>query len=89
MALDIRIAELRNDYRKQTLSEDEVAANPVQQFEKWWGEAIESKISEVNAMALATCDSKGRPSVRIVLLKGFNQHGFIFLLIMRAKKGKI
>src|SRR5687768_89054 len=87
MAFNIQIAELRKDYRQQSLSESEVEAGPMKQFEKWWDEAVKSQAEEVNAMTLATCNSKGRPSARIVLLKGFSEKGFIFFTNYESKKG--
>ncbi len=87
MAFNIQIAELRKDYRQQSLSESEVEAEPIKQFEKWWDEAVKSQAEEVNAMTLATCNSKGHPSARIVLLKGFSEKGFIFFTNYESKKG--
>jgi pyridoxamine 5'-phosphate oxidase len=87
MPLDISIAELRKEYRQQTLSENNVSSNPVSEFAKWWNEAILSKIEEPNAMALATCNTNGKPSVRIVLLKGFSNEGFIFFTNYESRKG--
>jgi pyridoxamine 5'-phosphate oxidase len=87
MALNIQIAELRKEYMQQTLSEKEANPDPVKQFEKWWNEAIKSQGEEINAMTLATCNSKGYPSARIVLLKGFSEEGFIFFTNYESKKG--
>jgi pyridoxamine 5'-phosphate oxidase len=86
MALNTLIAELRKDYRQRSLSESEVEIEPIKQFEKWWNEALQSQIEEVNAMTLATCNSKGHPSARIVLLKGFSDKGFIFFTNYESKK---
>jgi pyridoxamine 5'-phosphate oxidase len=86
MAIATSIAELRKDYRQQSLSESEVEIEPIKQFEKWWNEALQSRIEEVNAMTLATCNSKGHPSARIVLLKGFSGKGFIFFTNYESKK---
>jgi pyridoxamine 5'-phosphate oxidase len=86
MAINTPIAELRKDYRQRSLSESEVEIEPIKQFEKWWNEALQSQIEEVNAMTLATCNSKGHPSARIVLLKGFNKKGFIFFTNYESKK---
>ncbi len=87
MAINIQIAELRKDYRQQSLSESNVEGEPIKQFEKWWDEAVLSQAEEVNAMTLATCNSKGHPSARIVLLKSFNEKGFIFFTNYESKKG--
>jgi pyridoxamine 5'-phosphate oxidase len=72
------IADLRKEYSSETLLEHDVEANPVQQFRKWWDQAIEAEIVEPNAMTLATASTDGLPSARIVLLKGFDEKGFVF-----------
>ena len=72
------IADIRRDYSHESLSENDVDANAIKQFEKWWVEAVNSKIDEVNAMTLATASADGLPSARIVLLKEFNEKGFVF-----------
>jgi pyridoxamine 5'-phosphate oxidase len=76
--MDPQIANLRQEYAAQTLLESDVANNPIDQFEKWWQQALRSEIVEPNAMTLATASSDGMPSARIVLLKGFDQEGFVF-----------
>lgn len=82
------IADIRTDYRLQVLNESDVAVSPFLQFQKWWEEAIHSQIHEVNAMALATVSKDGVPSVRIVLLKGFNEKGFLFFTNYESHKGR-
>jgi len=72
----MHIADIRKDYRLQTLDEAGVAADPIQQFGIWWQEALQSEIVEVNAMTLATANEQGVPSARIVLLKGYDERGF-------------
>ena len=72
------IADLRKEYSTQSLLETDVAADPITQFSVWWQQAVNSSIDEVNAMTLATASADGLPSARIVLLKGFNEKGFIF-----------
>lgn len=72
------IADLRKEYKLQSLSEKDVSENPVLQFQKWFGEALQAQIEEVNAMTAATASSDGIPSARIVLLKAFSQKGFTF-----------
>jgi pyridoxamine 5'-phosphate oxidase len=81
------IADIRKEYSLKTLNEADVFADPMQQFEKWWQEAIESKIEEVNAMTLATSTAEGKPSARIVLLKGIDRNGFIFFTNYHSHKG--
>jgi pyridoxamine 5'-phosphate oxidase len=81
------IADIRKDYKLRSLSEKDVDENPLQQFEKWWNEAMQSHIEEVNAMTLATSSRDGIPSARIVLLKGFNKEGFVFFTNYNSYKG--
>lgn len=82
------IAEIRKDYLKSSLSEDDVAIEPFAQFSKWWEEAINAHIEEVNAMTLATSTTDGIPSARIVLLKGFDENGFVFFTNYTSRKGR-
>jgi pyridoxamine 5'-phosphate oxidase len=72
------IADLRTEYSSQTLLENAIESSPIQQFQKWWDQAIASEIKEPNAMTLATASPDGLPSARIVLLKGFDEKGFVF-----------
>lgn len=72
------VADIRKEYSSQTLLENDVDTNPIQQFKKWWDQALASEILEPNAMTLATASSDGLPSARIVLLKGFDEKGFVF-----------
>lgn len=71
----------------QELSEKDVNANPIQQFEQWLQQAREKEIVEPNAMTLATCTPDGKPSARIVLLKGIRDNGFVFFTNYHSKKG--
>ena len=80
------IADIRKDYKLRSLDETDVVADPIKQFEKWWNEATHSNIEEVNAMTLATSTSAGRPSARIVLLKGFDEKGFVFFTNYNSHK---
>ena len=82
------IADIRRDYKLQSLNEADVAANPIDQFTTWWDEAIGSNIDEVNAMTLATATSDGKPSARIVLLKGYNEAGFTFFTNYNSHQGQ-
>lgn len=81
------IADIRKDYKLQTLSEKEVSKDPIAQFDKWWQEAVNSGIDEVNAMTLATASADGMPDGRIVLLKGFDTMGFTFFTNYNSAKG--
>ena len=80
------IAHLRKEYATQTLLEGDVAPHPIDQFAKWWQQALESEIVEANAMTLATASSDGMPSARIVLLKGFDEEGFVFFTNYQSYK---
>ncbi|RAI97464.1 pyridoxamine 5'-phosphate oxidase [Chitinophaga skermanii] len=82
------ISDLRKDYRLAALSEHDVASHPIQQFEKWWNDAITGEVDEANAMTLATATSHGLPSARIVLLKSFDENGFVFFTNYDSKKGQ-
>jgi len=81
------IADIRKDYKLRSLLENDVEANAIGQFDKWWQEAIHSEIDEVNAMTLATASADGIPAARIVLLKGFDERGFVFFTNYDSFKG--
>ena len=81
------IADIRRDYKLQSLDENDIAADPITQFTRWWEEAIASHIDEVNAMTLATVTPEGLPAARIVLLKGYDEHGFVFFTNYKSRKG--
>lgn len=82
------IADIRKEYKLETLNEKDVASTPLLQFSNWWDEAIKSDIYEVNAMTLATVKKDGTPAARIVLLKGFDERGFVFYTNYNSNKGK-
>jgi pyridoxamine 5'-phosphate oxidase len=82
------IADIRKDYKLASLEEADVALNPIDQFTRWWNEAVASQIDEVNAMTLATVNAAGVPAARIVLLKGYSPNGFIFFTNYESDKGK-
>jgi len=81
------IADIRKDYRLQSLSEQDVASNAIEQFGHWWNEAVNSEIDEVNAMTLATSSKEGIPHARIVLLKSYDENGFVFFTNYQSHKG--
>jgi pyridoxamine 5'-phosphate oxidase len=81
------IAALRREYSSKSLSESDVATNPIDQFGSWWNEAIQSDILEANAMTLATASNDGMPYARVVLLKGYDQSGFRFYTNYNSIKG--
>lgn len=81
------ISDLRKDYSRSTLDFTNVLQDPVKQFEKWFDEAVAAEINEPNAMHLATVNEDGRPSSRIVLLKGIDKNKFLFYTNYQSKKG--
>ena len=82
------IADIRQDYQKRTLEDNDVDPDAVVQFANWWDDAIKSEIEEVNAMTLATVNHEGNPTARIVLLKGFDENGFVFFTNYNSHKGE-
>jgi len=76
------------DYKKSMLTDGNLDPDPVGQFTAWFGEASKTDIPDPNAMALSTSDTSGRPSSRIVLLKGFDERGFVFFTNYDSRKGK-
>lgn len=82
------VENLRKDYQSEKLNEKEVKKSPIDQFDHWFDEALKSDIHEPNAMTLATATHDGKPSARMVLLKGFNQDGFVFYTNYLSRKGK-
>ena len=88
MQISTDLAAIRKDYRLQSLSEQDVDANPIKQFEKWFQQALASGIEEPNAMTLATSTTDGKPSVRIVLLKGIKENGLVLFTNYESKKGR-
>ena len=82
------MADLRKDYRLAALDEANINTDPIAQFQTWFLEAQRAKLSEPNAMTLATVDTNGRPSARIVLLKGLDTRGFVFYSNYDSRKGR-
>lgn len=83
----MNIADIRKDYKQQSLLEADIEKMPVLQFEKWWNDASRADIDEVNAMTLATASATGLPAARIVLLKAFDTRGFVFFTNYESFKG--
>ena len=81
------IADIRKEYMLKKLEMEDVDINPFSQFTKWWHDAMNSKIDEVNAFTLATASLSGKPSARIVLLKDYDESGFIFFTNYTSNKG--
>jgi pyridoxamine 5'-phosphate oxidase len=86
--LETSIADIRKEYKLQTLSEKDLQQDPFAQFGKWWQEATHSGVEEPNAMTLATASADAIPDARIVLLKGFGNRGFTFFTNYHSAKGK-
>ena len=82
------IADLRQSYEKGILLEQDAKASPFEQFGLWFEQALEQNVPEPTTMTLATADSQGRPSARIVLLKGFDDAGFVFYTNYNSRKGQ-
>ena len=82
------IASIRKEYMLEALSEKDVELHPFRQFNRWWDEAVKAEIVEVNAMTLSTVSLKGRPASRIVLLKGYDDGGFVFFTNYESRKGE-
>ena len=82
------LADIRKDYSKAKLDIRSVAVQPIAQFELWFAEALEAKVPEPNAMSLATVSKPGRPTSRIVLLKGIESGCFVFYSNYQSQKGK-
>ena len=79
---------IRADYSKQELSEQECDAIPLVQFERWLNEAVRAEVNEPTAMNVATVGEDGRPSSRMVLLKEVNAQGFVFFSNYLSRKGR-
>lgn len=82
------IADLRKSYERAELNEEASQADPLQQFDQWLKEAIAAQVPEPNAMTLATVASDGRPSTRIVLVKGYDTRGIVWYTNYDSRKGR-
>ncbi|NOS57080.1 MAG: pyridoxamine 5'-phosphate oxidase [Cyclobacteriaceae bacterium] len=80
--------ELRKDYSKASLDINDVDKDPIGQFDKWFKEALAAGVPEPNAFTLSTISEGGRPSARIVLLKGLEQRQFVFYTNYQSQKGQ-
>tara|TARA_R100000027_G_scaffold8954_1_gene6480 strand:+ start:47838 stop:48479 length:642 start_codon:yes stop_codon:yes gene_type:complete len=84
----VDIGSLRREYTQAGLNREDLAAHPVDQFRSWFNQAKEAELNEPNAISLATVDESGRPSQRMVLLKAFDEDGFVFFTNYRSRKAK-
>lgn len=82
------IADLRREYASRALIESEALDDPIQQFSLWFGEVLKSELLDANAMTLATASADGTPAARIVLLKGFDETGFVFFTNYESAKAR-
>ena len=82
------ISQLRKRYERAALDEEASAADPLQQFDRWLKEAIDSELPEPNAMTLATVGSDLRPSTRVVLIKGYDAQGIVWYTNYQSRKGQ-
>ena len=84
--LNMDISAFRNEYLKDTLHRKDLSPNPMDQFEKWFKQTVDAGVPEPNAISLATTDAQGRPSLRTVLVKYFDDRGFVFFTNYESRK---
>lgn len=85
---EIDLAGLRHEYENKSLRRAEMHPDPIEQFATWFSTAINSGLPEANAVILATASPDGKPSARVVLLKNFDQRGFVFFTNYLSQKGR-
>jgi len=88
MAHTPNLSDERKSYERDALEEAEAALDPLRQFQSWMDEAFAAKVPEPNAMTLATVGADGRPSTRIVLIKGFDSRGLVWFTNYESRKGR-
>ncbi len=81
------IQELRREYSGRPLDETKIAGDPIEQFSLWLEDALQALVPDPHAMVVATADRNGKPSARVVLLRGFSKDGFAFFTDYRSRKG--
>jgi pyridoxamine 5'-phosphate oxidase len=86
--MNLPIADLRQNYTLAGLLEEQAELDPIKQFKLWLQQAIASELPEPNAMSLATLNSEGKPVARMVLLKHFDEQGFVFFTNYNSQKGQ-
>jgi pyridoxamine 5'-phosphate oxidase len=86
--MDKKLADLRKSYERDALDEGASAANPLQQFESWLQQALDAQLPEPTAMTLATAAADGRPSTRVVLMKGCDARGIVWYTNYHSRKGR-
>ena len=82
------VARLRKEYTRTGLNETDASPDPIAQFRRWFDEALAADLHEPNATTLATATPDGRPSARVVLLKGFDERGFVFYTNYEGRKAR-
>ena len=82
-----KVAAMRKEYTREGLRREDIADDPMVQFDRWFEQATEGDLPEANACNLATSDPLGNPSSRIVLLKGYDERGFLFYTNYNSRKG--
>jgi len=79
-------ADLRKEYTRAGLTESDISPDPIEQFRRWFDAALAAHLHEPNAMTVATATPEGHPSARVVLLKGFDERGFVFYTNYEGRK---
>lgn len=82
------LAALRKSYERDALDENASEADPLRQFEHWMKQALDAQLPEPNAMTVATVGADGRPSTRVVLIKGFDERGIVWYTNYESRKGR-
>jgi pyridoxamine 5'-phosphate oxidase len=82
------LIDLRREYSRQGLREEDADPDPIRQFRVWIEQALAAQLPEPNAMTLATATPDGRPAVRVVLLRGYDERGFVFYTNYDSRKGQ-
>jgi pyridoxamine 5'-phosphate oxidase len=83
-----RVSDLRREYSRARLDEKDASHDPIVEFSRWFAQAQEAEAMDANAMVLATATKDAVPSARVVLLKGFDERGFVFFTDYRSRKGQ-
>ena len=86
--MDLKLEDFRREYTQGGLERDDLADNPLEQFDRWMQQTIKSGIPDPNAMTIATVDASGQPSQRIVLLKHLDEKGFVFYTNLNSRKAQ-
>ena len=86
--MKLSIADMRRNYTRDGLVESQAAGDPFTQFGRWFSQAVEVESTEPNAMMLATVDEHGQPHLRTLLLKGFDEQGFVFFTNYQSAKSR-